>query len=1075
MAFRLQAPTVTADMSSLSDVSQNKTFDEVVTIPAINSGETTTNFLSLTDVLFYPEKLQPGLSLLDIDGSTRWETAFSISSEAAIQANVRKARLVFYNTHPGFTFAPAASVSLANPNVHYNAVANHGYMTPTAPASPLGAVGGAFLGGSTPHRLGGGDATPGNPLARHSGPIDPTVTVADNRIKQVDISLGITDQMVTDYNLWVQQEQLKAQPSIYIPPPLPTQTWVAQITPEVSILNEGLLDAANEIDNSVNLVSQEAAASVETTVYSTPEVSKVSALAGGFDPTAHLDSFYSSGKTAGAAKVGGMIQFSLHGINLNAIMETVHTQSYGMKSATQSQNKATQYEDTSFQGSVDMQDLYAGSYESTWSQLAPIVEIPVQEITFESTEMEHHATIDLSFATLNPRKQRTYVKFELLDKFDQPAISRVFTVNIRDQIEPLLIPNVPPILSITDFVEGSASLEVTQADDMATEVGIYRMIADPENLTEATWTHIADSVQNSSEQAIKIDDVNLTGNVSPKVVIYEARCTGPLGGVCPTTTSKVMLGVPSSPVIKDLGGTAGECAIVPKQEGTSIEIDVFNLPSGVDSIFLKRDYINTSNRSDDWRKHPYIKVKGTNDTMAVTHSRSGKITFKDTNVVDRGIYRYYAQFNWKYGTPGKVGRTNSITDEYIEYRDPPEAPVVSYLSNMTVDTVADEPVVTFEFGASLTDEGINQMNDALGQTGTSAIFIEELKKDRSLLSNLVLCSITRKNLRTGDSYRWPFSPSGLFNDSRESNRLLQTQIPALETGTSYTYTVRVHIVNPEGFFREALMKMPASTQQIITNTDPNFIQVSAQKFAENFSQQSGMMRSPSAQQSFQEMSYDERVEASYVGISHVANAEIPVQYPLITKLTLSRDANVGSAANVLAWKATGNLNMIHVFQINVILEGGRKKFPLAGVSPNTSRSGNYQFRDQLFSHEIIPVSYEVFAVYTDQTSSPALKTKEIHGGTTMPLSLLNSALQSQARAVTGIDLLGENTNIEKFTALAAGQNSRLAGYSHSDYQQNPDPFNKDALALAKSQHGVRNNDYDQKITNAMNQKLGKKR
>ena len=93
----------------------------------------------------------------------------------------------------------------------------------------------------------------------------------------------------------------------------------------------------------------------------------------------------------------------------------------------------------------------------------------------------------------------------------------------------------------------------------------------------------------------------------------------------------------------------------------------------------------------------------------------------------------------------------------------------------------------------------------------------------------------------------------------------------------------------------------------------------------------------------------------------------------------------------------------------------------------------------------------------------------------MPLSLLNSALQSQPRAVTGIDLLGENTNIEKFTALAAGQNPRLAGYSRSDYQQNPDPFNKDAHALAKSQHGVRNNDYDQKITNAMNQKLGKKR
>ena len=48
-------------------------------------------------------------------------------------------------------------------------------------------------------------------------------------------------------------------------------------------------------------------------------------------------------------------------------------------------------------------------------------------------------------------------------------------------------------------------------------------------------------------------------------------------------------------------------------------------------------------------------------------------------------------------------------------------------------------------------------------------------------------------------------------------------IPLIQPGVDYVYKVKVYMVNPERFFSEAMMKMPAATRQLILNTDPNFV------------------------------------------------------------------------------------------------------------------------------------------------------------------------------------------------------------------------------------------------------------
>jgi hypothetical protein len=352
------------------------------------------------------------------------------------------------------------------------------------------------------------------------------------------------------------------------------------------------------------------------------------------------------------------------------------------------------------------------------------------------------------------------------------------------------------------------------------------------------------------------------------------------------------------------------------------------------------------------------------------------------------------------------------------------------MQNMTVGTDADSiPVVSFEFGASLSNEGIEELNNALGNTGTSAIFIEELKKDRSLLSNLVMCSITRTNKTTADSFTWPLSPSGLFIDSKNTNRSLGVDVPDLKMGTTYVYVVKVHMVNPEGFFTEALMKMPASTQQIITNSDPNFVQVSAALFGENFSKEPGIMNSTTTlEKEMQSTVYRDKVLANYIGISHTLMSTVPKVYPQVSSFKVKREVNIGAAANALSWNVSGNLNDIMYFQVNVVFP--EKSFPLAKISPNCGQEGRYSYRDELYCHEITPVSYELLVTYSDMTESSSLMTEKIEGGSTTPVSMLNAALVSQKKYVPQINISKgtEINNLELFHEMTIAQNPMLAGF-----------------------------------------------
>ena len=96
-------PKVTTDLTQKAEI---QTFDKIFLAPSPFDDESTDNFISLKDISYDSTQLRNGQTILDVPGKTYYESTFTIDSETAIKANVRKARYAFYLSDPDFV-APA--------------------------------------------------------------------------------------------------------------------------------------------------------------------------------------------------------------------------------------------------------------------------------------------------------------------------------------------------------------------------------------------------------------------------------------------------------------------------------------------------------------------------------------------------------------------------------------------------------------------------------------------------------------------------------------------------------------------------------------------------------------------------------------------------------------------------------------------------------------------------------------------------------------------------------------------------------------------------------------------------------
>lgn len=1013
MTFRLRQPLVLrTGVRAAEDLDFSSTF-KVSSDP-----DESDTFISLRAPSYDPATLNEVSDVLEGDGNFAFDLNYYIDMESASRANIRKVKFEVYTKNPR-PILPILSPGRPGTRSYIN----------SRVFSTLGSRGTGVRGtgvGAAATRV---DIKPA--IATCNVDRSSTRELDRGLVKTFEVSTGVNDIIVNRYreSLRFINTSVRAPSGQVTAAQLATKAISATLAPTSQVYAIATTPAINISTTTVGVCEQTVRGVVgdrpntvdlrfanRDSFQDSKQLLAQKVLFSRKDPTAHLNMFYSTGPSSsggsarepirydGAGPITNEVQVSRAGLEADNKFQTTNP------AGTQA---LTTQRPANFRGNAAQEALYRKSADIPIRALAgsQFLGTAIRQLTFKSSLRQFRAEFDIPIASLKPRSNKyIWVTVKLIGRDGRTTREKTFRVDVRKQLKAHMTPRVPPSLRVLSQSEGKVTLEIEQRDPIATSFTIYRMVAQPNELNESRWTRVIDFRANTRRGSIKFVDDTITSNVLPNIVLYEVRCSGLFGSICPTTTRIVESGVKRI-VNLARSNKYGVCNIVATQVGNRIEIRVSRLPTGVTRVFLKKQLVNSALKERDFRKQSIVRVQNYGPNSPSEYydvvNSEGTYVFEDTDVANRQAYRYYAQFDWL-----DRERTNSVTEDYIEYRRVPDRPIVSYLESPTagVDSLG-RAFVSFELGATFADAGLEELNRILGDNGVSNVFVEELRKDRSFISNVLLFQVTRRNVRTGESVVWPLVREGLFVDNTDTRASARgTTGPgtdaSLRAGAQYLYTARLHIVNPERFFREALTRIPASTRQIITDTDPGFIQVSAQKFAENFAVQPGTIQSPTTLE--REVTFSDEVKGAYTGISYDTIIDIPLR-PAVPKSVRAIRSPGSRPANVIKWQVDGSIDTVFTFEVNVTIDRDRT-FPLMGVSPTVSEDGQYEVRDELFAREIVPVSYSVTAIYNDMSRSPIAKSNEIYTGTTIPVSILNLAIKKQILSVPNLDLSLINPN-----------------------------------------------------------------
>jgi hypothetical protein len=997
---------------------ENKEFDQIVRIPDASDRDASQEFINITDVRCNTATLTELTDALDGDGQLVLEANYCLDMESAIRANIRKLKFEIYIDDPTpQTLPPSGYRPGTREYINERMRRALAFDSAASASSSL-----------TPSAIRASRVLDAGSALR---------SFTRGLVKSFEVNTDVSDQMVqllrstegaslsmprkTVSNVPVMQKVGDQFSQV-------SQAYSVIATTDVKITSADALSLIRQekVKGITNLIDSRLINGSSADANGTVQDLSRKILLRAVDPMSHVNMFYASGPTASEGSPGQPIKYSstLDGMNeIKVSYRGRETDNRFTSVLPPNAQALSMQRSPDFKGDSDLETLYKKSaiISSTPANRSLFLQESIRKLTFASTLKQFSAEFDLSLVSVRPKVNRyLWVKVDLMDKDGTSYKSRTFKIDIKKQLKGLLTPALAPIVRITGQKEGKIDLEVEQRDLLATDITLYRMILRPENLSESSWTRIVDLKANTRRGTTRYTDTSISSNIDPNLVVYEARCSGLFGSVCPNTARVIKKGVKRTTGLAK-SRLRGACNIVAIQLGNSIQIRVSRIPAGVTRIFLKKQIVNSALKERDIRKQSTVRALGADRDYHDALGTSGVFVFEDSDTINRQLYRYTAQFDWL-----DSERTTSVTEEFIEFRTPPDRPIASRLVNVRTDIDPyGRAIVAFDLEASFVDTGLDQLNKVLGSTGISSLFVDELRKDRSLVSNSLLFQVTRRNTRTNESLVWPLVEKGRFIDDQNS-RLQARTVPGISAdvgiglGNEYVYTARLHIVNPERFFKEALTRIPASTRQSILGEDPQFIKVSAAKFAENFAIQPGTIQSPTTLE--KNVGFSNEVQGAYTGISHSVIVDVPIINAVPTSVSTHHSVS-GRPANVIRWTVDGSIETVYAFQVDITI-GNDRTFPLMSISPSVSEDSQYEIRDEMFVSEIVPITYTVTAVYSDMSRSASIKSSEIYTKSTLPVSILDQAIKKlvvrSAESDLGSTFTGEYTIDRSIDSLAAG-------------------------------------------------------
>jgi len=564
----------------------------------------------------------------------------------------------------------------------------------------------------------------------------------------------------------------------------------------------------------------------------------------------------------------------------------------------------------------------------------------------------------------------------------QLNLGRIFTVDHERQVREFTVPDKKPGLSLKRRDPGKNTVTLKQEDEFAASIILERRSLRPGENFPLPYELVGRFNLTNSDRPIDVED--LVDNEGGGLCVYRAVSIGPMGqrGISVAHVVAFDLNLP-----KQVG--RNDDSKVAKNSFTStcltdgILLKLANYPDDALGFFIDKFPLNSPAAIN---RQPYRVVDSASGLeVQSVQGRGQTITVLDQDVVDRAIYTYYCQIKMPYGD------VISTAPTHIEFLRPARSvPVSIEIANLSVSesnsalgvSIDSNISVKFDIAIEATESGVEEVIQTLTSAGVDGAFTDELRQDRSRISDLAFTEVIRVNLKNGKSESFGVSRERSFIDSIETRRA--KGVNAVVRGDRFEYRVKLFLMSPESLFKGALTSTGSrsSTDLKKVNSNAKFL---SQKFAKTYL---GTTDLPSESELL-ENSSSAAIARGFTGI--VASTEVQT-IPRQVSLSAVASSRSPLGHNEVTWSvASGDAAIIDYFIISATRDGDTQPVGVVAADGNSQMF----FYDRRFASFVGDISYTVVGVLIDGRKVQSPAAANVRWAQTMPKTLVDRLTASK--------------------------------------------------------------------------------
>jgi hypothetical protein len=547
-------------------------------------------------------------------------------------------------------------------------------------------------------------------------------------------------------------------------------------------------------------------------------------------------------------------------------------------------------------------------------------------------------------------------------------VSETNKIPHKDSVMELLRPVISPEISVITVDRNQVELRIINRDPVATSVLLSRRIFDYKKgkisgLPGASRRFNL-SFEPGKNEILCIDDISAASIDAsyPNRVYYEASSVNDDEQAGP---SKSIFVPGPMPVISPGNERLDDVKIIAVNEKSGIKVLVSNIDPEI-TLAIAREDLNQIGASEE-----RTKIVKRNDFLSAKDSKSTE--FLDKKVHENGNYRYFCILR-RSGTEDNrrvPEEYRSEADCIVRRRYPKKPFPVAIDVSAPAFVMSDEGrmEISFDISTEMRSEGYEFLTKLLKDTGVEGYFLEEVRKQKSQIADILAFSVERFNNTTGERIHYGLMGAGKFVDTNRS----------IGPGQKYIYFVKVHMRSPESFFKNLFSSFTGKNQ----TSGVTVHKVLSKKFLDPFTARFGVL--PSDYDLRKDSSVKEQLEAAETGITIPLDISTPKNLAFPSDLSFSYSRGQNFRNGKIKWRIKGG-SRNNVAKCLVYCEyGGLRR--LIGAVAAHSRTNTYYFIDEIYVSQVGRKIYSVRLMYNDFSLSRVSNTAVIDRESSLPPTL----------------------------------------------------------------------------------------